>query len=317
MYARENYNKVKAIIDERRTSARSLSDSRSEELRRRSPEIREIDEELRGTGPLIFKTALEGGDIAAVKARNQELVAKRRGIVKKLGYPEDYSDVKYTCPKCSDSGYIDTDMCSCFRELLLTENIKSSGIGRLIDKQSFDNFDLSVYSFSDDVYADMGETLRIAKAYADGFGSEYRGVNLLFMGGTGSGKTHISTAIAKTVIEKGYYVLYDSAQNIISAFESDKFRSGYGQSEQTANKYLDCDLLIIDDLGAEFVNQFTVSCLYNLLNTRSNRGLSTVISTNLNMDGLKMTYDDRIFSRVYGRDYVVRLFGGKDYRINN
>ena len=313
MYARENYNKVKAIIDERRNAARSLSDFRSEELRRRSDEIREIDDELRGTGPLIFKTAVEGGDIEPIKVRNQQLVAKRRDIIKKLGYPEDYSDVKYTCTKCSDSGYIDTEMCSCFRELLLTENIKSSGIGRLIEHQSFDNFDLSVYDFSDEVYADMGETLKIAKAYAHGFGTEYRGVNLLFMGGTGSGKTHISTAIAKTVIEKGYYVLYDSAQNIISAFEADKFRSGYGQNEPTATKYLDCDLLIIDDLGAEFVNQFTVSCIYNLLNTRSNRGLATIISTNLNMDGLKMTYDDRIFSRIYGRDYVVRLFGGKDY----
>lgn len=316
MYTRENYNKVKAIIDERRSSARSLADERAEKLRSLSPEIRKIDAELRGTGVQIFKTACEGGDIAPIKEKNQKLIAKRRGIVKSLGYPEDYSDIAYTCKKCSDSGYIDTKMCSCFRELLMTENIKSSGIGRLIEHQSFENFDLSVYSYDKDVYENMQANVNIAKAYAEGFGVEFRGVNLLFMGGTGAGKTHLSTSIAKTVIARGYCVLYDSAQNIISAFEDDKFRSGYGPYEPTAGKYLDCDLLIIDDLGAEFSNQFTVSCLYNLINTRGNRGLSTVISTNLNSDGLKATYDDRIFSRIIG-DYTVLFFGGKDYRINH
>ena len=316
MYTRENYNKVKDIIDKRRSSARALADSRAERLRNLSSEIREIDDELRGTGLQIFKTACEGGDVTPIKEKNQSLIAKRREIIKSLGYPEDYSDVKYTCEKCSDSGYIDTKMCSCFRELLLTENIKSSGIGRLIEHQSFENFDLSVYSYDRDVYENMQANVNIAKAYADGFGVDFCGVNLLFMGGTGSGKTHLSTAIAKTVISRGYCVLYDSAQNIISSFEDDKFRSGYGAYEPTAAKYLECDLLIIDDLGAEFSNQFTVSCLYNLINTRGNRGLSTVISTNLNSDGLKGTYDDRIFSRIMG-DYTVVFFGGKDYRIND
>jgi DNA replication protein DnaC len=87
------------------------------------------------------------------------------------------------------------------------------------------------------------------------------------MGKTGTGKTHISTAIAREIIARGFDVIYDSAQNIISDFETDKFRSGYGQTEMRSEKYLECDLLIIDDLGTEFISQFTVACLYNLLNT--------------------------------------------------
>ena len=316
MYTRDNYNKVKALIDQRRADARTLADARAEELRLISPEIKAVDEQLRGTGLLIFKTACEGGDILPIKEENQRLIAKRREIIKSIGYLEDYSDVQYTCKKCSDSGYVDTKMCSCFKEMLLTENIKSSGIGRLIEQQSFENFDMSVFAYDKDLYGRMAENVRVAKMFADGFGSTYRGRNLLLIGNTGTGKTHISTSIAKRVISLGYNVIYDSAQDIVSAFEADKFRSGYGAYEPMAEKYLDCELLIVDDLGAEFVNQFTISCLYNLFNTRRNRGLSTVISTNLSGTALRDRYEDRIYSRIVGSDYTVLLFGGKDHRLS-
>ena len=316
MYTRENYNKVKALIDERRAAARARADARSEELRMISADIRAIDEELRGTGLLIFRTACEGGDIAPIKEQNQRLIAKRKEIIKSLGYPENYSEIEYTCKHCSDSGYVDTRMCSCFREMLLTENIKSSGIGKLIERQSFENFDLSAYAYDAALLSRMEENVRIAKLFADGFGGACRGRNLLLIGNTGTGKTHISTSIAKKIISDGYDVLYDSAQNIVSAFEADKFRSGYGAYEPAADKYLECDLLIVDDLGAEFLNQFTVSCLYNLFNTRSNRGLSTIISTNLSSTALRDRYEDRIYSRIVGSDYTVLLFGGKDRRLS-
>jgi DNA replication protein DnaC len=140
--------------------------------------------------------------------------------------------------------------------------------------------------------------------------------NLLLIGTTGTGKTHISTAIAKSVIEQGYSVLYDSAQNIISAYEDDRFRSGYGQGEHKSDKYTECDLLIIDDLGTEYSTPFSISSMYNLINTRQNRGLSTIISTNLPFDALAKKYEDRIFSRIIGRDSKILNFTGKDRRIH-
>ncbi|MBQ9070696.1 MAG: ATP-binding protein [Clostridia bacterium] len=314
MHNYENYNKVREMIDDRRAKARRLSDSRTLEMRSLSPEIARIDEELEKTGPLIFKTAVSGGDIAPLRLRNQELVARRRAIIKSLGYPEDYTDVKYYCPTCKDTGFLEnTKACSCFRRLLYSENIKSSGMGNLIDKQSFENFDISVYAYDEEVLNKMENVLSVAKEFAYNF-SKNRGKNLLLMGRTGTGKTHISTSIAKVLLEGGYYVLYDSAQNIISAFENDRFKSGFGPYEPTADKYLECDLLIIDDLGAEFVNQFSVSCLYNILNTRRNRGLPTIISTNLTASDLSSKYEDRIYSRIVGSDYKVLFFYGKDYR---
>lgn len=313
MYSYENYNSVKQEIERRRTQARAEADRRSALMRELSPEIAKIDEELAGTGLLIFKTACSGGDIAPIRKRNQELCRRRREIIKSLGYSEDYTDVHYTCTECSDTGFVDgAKMCKCFREQLVRATIVSSGIGNLIEKQSFENFSLEYYKSSPDEYKRMSANLESAKKYAKDFGKA--GGNLILMGGTGTGKTHISTAIAKEVISAGYDVIYDSIQNIISDFEYDRFRAGYAQSVPKSEKYTECDLLIIDDLGTEFSNQFSVSCLYNLINTRQNKGLSTIISTNLSPVELTGTYDGRICSRIFGC-YQILQFVGSDRRI--
>ena len=231
-----------------------------------------------------------------------------------LGYPEDYDEPKYDCPICQDTGFVDVKMCRCFKEALTASNIASSGMGKLIEHQSFENFDLEWYKGNPDAYRKAEMNLKVAKAFSKNFGKT--SANLLLVGTTGTGKTHISTSIAKELITRGFDVLYDSAQNIISDFEADKFKSGYSDKyESKGEKYLECDLLIMDDLGTEFVNQFTVSCLYNLINTRQNRGLSTIISTNLTPADLKAKYDGRIISRLLGQDYTLLQFTGKDHRI--
>ena len=295
------YDKAKAEIERRRNEARAKADSRSEILRSESDEISEIDTELASTGMLIFKTACQGGDITPIKERNKALQARRREIMVSLGYPEDYTDVHYTCKECSDTGFIDgIKTCNCFKELIIKERIASSAMGKLIEKQSFDNFDLKGFSYDKDVYE---------KIFAK------NPENLLLIGPTGTGKTHISTAIARELIHMGYDVLYDSTQNIISDFESDRFKNGYGREENKSDKYLDCRLLIIDDLGTEFSSQFTLSTIYNLLNTRQNKGLATVISTNLSPDELARKYEDRIYSRIIGSGCKVLAFYGKDRRV--
>lgn len=308
------YEKARAEIDARRNAARAEADGRNEIVRAESEEIREIDAELQNTGLLIFKTAVEGGDIAPVRERNRALQARRKEIIKSLGYPEDYTEVKYTCKRCSDTGSVDgIKMCTCLREIIVRERIAASAMGRLIETQSFDNFDLSSYSYDPKVQEKMKMVVAMAKNYVRDFGK--RRDNLLLIGPTGTGKTHISTAIARELIHQGYDVIYDSTQNILSDFESDRFRSNYGRNDTVSDKYLDCTLLIIDDLGTEFSNQFTVSTLYNLLNTRQNRGLATVISTNLTPDELARKYEDRIYSRIIGGNSKILPFEGKDRRV--
>ena len=154
----------------------------------------------------------------------------------------------------------------------------------------------------------MREIFEYCRCYADDFG---KCSDSLFMhGATGLGKTHLSLAIANVVVEKGFEVIYGSAQNLLSSLEREKFGGGSGEMEK---ELLDCDLLIIDDLGSEFSTQFTVACIYNIINTRINLGKPVIISTNLTGEELEAKYTQRITSRIIG-SYVSLLFIGKDIR---
>ncbi len=316
MYSRENFEKVKDEITRRRVAARAEADRRNEELREISPEINEIDSELTKTSLLIFRTACAGGDIEAIKKRNLELMTKRRQLTVSLGYPEDYTDVHYTCTECSDTGYVNdgTKLCRCFREGLIRETCLSSGMGNLIDKQTFENFSLDRFKSDAEAHKQMTAVLKEAKKFVANFPKKRD--NLLFVGTSGTGKTHISSAIAREVINLGYDVVYDTVQNIVDDFEEDKFRSGYGpQTDRKSEKYLECDLLIIDDLGTEFKTQYSLSVLYNLLATRYNKNLATILSTNLGTEELSAFYEGRICSRLFGKDTRVLMFVGDDARI--
>ncbi len=313
MYSYENHNKVKEQIQNSRQRALSEAKMRTEMLRLESEEFRKTDDELSATGITVFKAACKGEDIEPIKKRNLELQEKKKKLLVKMGYPADYTEPVFSCKKCSDYGYTESGaLCSCFKEALIKARISSSGMGNILEKQGFENFDCERYEGKSK--ETMKRTLQLAKQYVESF-SESKG-NLLLIGPTGTGKTHISSAIAGEIIKKGYDVIYDSVQNIVSDFEDEKFRRAYSERDAlTTEKYLECDLLIIDDLGTEFSNSFTVSCLYNLLNTRQNRGLATIISTNLSPKELASKYEDRIYSRIIGVNTTTLLFDGKDYRI--
>lgn len=317
MYAHDVYKTVKDEITAKRNKAIAEAEARNNEVRELSPKIAKIDEELSGTGYAIFKAACSGRDVEPIKRRNIELQSMRRAELAALGFPEDYTEPKFSCALCSDTGSVDLKLCECFKKRLVLENIKNSGMGKLIEEQSFENFDLEWYRKSgDEVYRRMCEYYKRAKRYAQSFGEGGGRVgNAMLIGNTGLGKTHLTTAVAKTVIEKGYNVLYDSAQNIVFDFEGERFKSGYGAGESATDRYFECDLLIIDDLGSEFVSQYSVSCLYNLINTRCNRGLPTMVSTNLTLDELTKKYHGRITSRLLSKDSELWVFDGKDHRV--
>ncbi len=313
MYTIDNFDLAKEEIGKRREAAITLAEARASEVHSKHDDIDKIDRELRASGPLIFKTACEGGDIEPIKARNANLRLQKSELLKKYGYAEDYTDPQYTCKKCSDTGYKKDKFCTCLRELVIEKNIASSGMGRLIKKQTFDNFDLSCYE-KDEQGVDIAKHyFNTAKKFADDFGTH--SINLLIMGNCGSGKTHLSSSIAGVVLRRGFCVVYESAQNIVNDFEADKFRAGFRNEEPKSDKYLDCELLIIDDLGAEFQTQFSISALYTLINTRINKGLNTIISTNLNDKQLSGTYDGRIYSRLCGEDFFRLTFNTFDHRV--
>ena len=313
MYTRDNFELAKEEISEKRQRAIAEAELRASQVHAKHADIEAIDRELRASGPLIFRTACNGGDIAPIKERNANLRLQKAELLKKYGYAEDYTEPQYACKKCSDTGYEKDRFCTCLKSLIIEKNIISSGMGRLIKDQSFDNFDLSCYEKDEQGVDVIKHYFNVAKKFAEEFGTH--NINLLIMGNCGSGKTHLSSSIAGVVLRRGFYVVYESAQNIVNDFEADKFRAGFRGEEPKSDKYLECELLIIDDLGAEFQTQFSLSCLYTIINTRINRGLSTIISTNLSDAQLSGTYEGRIYSRLCGSDFFRLTLNSFDHRV--
>ncbi len=313
-YSAENYQKIKQAYLQKQAKAKEIAQQHTVEVQGKIPEIFQIDAKLRQTAAKMMEAILSKEKvqekIAAIKGENQALQAKRKEILVQNGYPADYTEIRYDCPLCQDTGAIGTKMCSCMRQALILCGYESSGLGALMQTQTFDSFQLYYYKEEN--------ALRCAKAVLDrsqAFAREFsreNGENLLFCGKTGLGKTHLCTAIAKEVIDRGFDVVYVTAQDLFSQMESAHFRSDPKATTQV-NHYTDCDLLIIDDLGTELTNQFTVSCLYQIVNSRLNQKRSMIINTNLTQEELCARYADRITSRLFGL-FDPYLFLGQDIR---
>lgn len=313
-FNRENYNRIREEYENKYQLARDAANAKKAELHEKFPELADIDEALSRTGPAVFAAAMKGKNdlderIAKIRSENKALREKRAKFLVEHGYPADYTDVKYECEKCGDSGFVDGRMCSCMREKLIMAGYESSGVANLIKEQSFDTFSLDYYKKNRETYERMSHVFGVMKEYAEGFSGD-KCENILMMGGTGLGKTHLSSAVAKRLVERGFDVQYVSAIKMISDFESERFK---GADASMTARYYDCDLLIIDDLGCEISNQFTVSCVYNVINMRINLKKSTIISTNLSQSELRAKYWDRITSRLFG-EYRPLLFVGTDVR---
>ncbi len=317
-YNKKAYIQTKEIFKAREDRARDDAFMRKCEVEAAIPEVKQINNALASTGAEIAIELAKGSHnieerINALRDKNLALQEKRAQLLVANGYPEDYTKPKFKCEKCQDSGYVGTKLCECFHREVVENTIRNSGIGALVDRQSFDNFDLKYYSADPGTLSEMKDNLEILREYAEGFTTNRSSV--IMMGATGLGKTHMSTAIAKVVIEKGYDVVYETVQNIMSDFEYERFGRGYNTDaeEKKTDKYFNCDLLIMDDLGTELTNNFTVSCLYNLMNSRINNHLPTIVNTNLTHNELRDRYEDRVTSRLMG-EFVPIQFVGKDIR---
>ncbi len=319
-YNSELFARVKEDLDRRRQQVEAEADARRAEIEEKIPEVRELDSRLAKFGLRIMEVAMAGGDtqaaIAALRAENLDIQEKRVALLRQNGFAENYDKPKYDCKICSDSGYNGIQMCSCLRRRLTRAEIEASGLSALMQTQSFDNFSLDYYRRNPEDFAQMQENLSVIRTFAEQFGNDSSELpkNLLLVGATGLGKTHLSTALARRLIERGFDVFYNSAVGVISDFERNRFGNGImEEAARDTSRYTECDLLILDDLGTEVVNQFTLSCLYHIINTRLNLGRSTVISTNLTPADLRRVYNDRITSRLFGEFYVLP-FRGTDVR---
>jgi len=287
-----------------------------------APRVKELDAEIRGTMTELLGAALTPGSEALIEdihIRNIELQAKRQHELHSAGFPDSYLDDDYMCKKCRDTGYEGASICSCLMDLYKAEQRKSLSSLFRLGGETFDNFDLSFYD--ENPAPDTGVSPRRSMdiiyetcvEYARKFGA--KSMNLFFNGAPGLGKTFLSACIARVVADNGYSVVYDTASSVFAKFEDAKFlrTDDIDEARGEVKRCLDCDLLILDDLGTEMTTSFTVSALYDLINTRLMTGKKTIVSSNLSPAELRYRYSEQIISRLEG-EYQVLTFRGEDIR---
>ena len=218
-YNKENFKRIRAEYETKAFAAQEAADARRDELYAAIPELYEMDRRLSQFGLRIMKAALASESteekIAELRAENERITRARAALLVSRGYPADYSEPQYECTACRDTGYVGIKMCSCMRARLVEAGMYSSGLGALMQKQTFQNFSCEYYRSSPDAYRVMEDNYRYLCRYAENFSIEAGKPipeSLLFLGGTGLGKTHLSTAIARVVTERGYDVFYNRFQ---------------------------------------------------------------------------------------------------------
>jgi len=319
-YSLEVVKRARARLAQAREDRESENRQHLAEAYARVPRIREIDMQLRRTMAQAAQAAFQQGSdgrelLEQVRRANLEL-QKERAILAMEHFEEGYLDDSPICETCGGSGYIGSTMCECLQELCRQEQKKEVSI-LSGSKDAFSQFRLDYYPDRIDPKIGasprviMERNFKICRTYALTFAPSSG--NLLFVGGTGLGKTFLSACIARAVADRGCSVVYESASHLFSKLEQARF-SPSEETRREAAKFTDCDLLIVDDLGTEMPGQFITAALYSLVNDRLLAGKPMVISTNLNVEELSRRYSPQIASRLHG-SFQRLTFVGEDIRV--
>jgi len=329
-FSREIYTQATNRMQQRRKTAEQEAERRRRVIHQKIPRIAQLEQQIAGTGMRVAKLVVglspekSAEAIEQLKAFNLKTQTEIAELLLNNGFAADSLHPKYQCPVCEDTGYDGPYFCKCYKQLLTQLALEKLNRESAMELCSFDTFSLGYYStemLPEGITARdcMTDIYNQCRSYAANFALPTQenpnitpSPSLLFSGSTGLGKTHLSLAIAREVIEKGYGVLYVSSQNLLSAIEKEHFDRD-GKRTDTLELASNCDLLILDDLGAEFQTQFTQSTIYNLLNTRMIKRLPFIISTNLTLQNIEKLYTERVVSRLLGSCRVYRFYG-KDVR---
>ena len=319
-YSTEVVARARARLAEAREDRASENRQHLAQAYEQVPRIREIDMLLRKTMALTARLAFSSGTDAReameqVKEQNLALQREREYLIRE-NFDEGFLDESPICDRCGGQGYVGSSMCECLRELCRQEQKKQITV-LTGGKENFQQFKLEYYSdYLDPKYGAsprmiMERNFRTCRSYAQNFALNCG--NLLFIGGTGLGKTFLSACIARAVADKGYSVVYETSSHLFSKLEQARF-NGNEDNRREAEKFAACDLLIVDDLGTEMPGQFVTAALYSLVNDRLMAGKPMVISTNLNVEELRRRYSPQIASRLEG-SFNRLTFVGEDIRV--
>lgn len=314
----EQYNFLYAEYNETQTKNNRLLLERQKEIQSALPEIEELDRTITDLSVNMVKMAFDGmnADVEKLKKEISVISRKKESILVQNGYPADYLQPVYQCADCRDTGYIGNEKCHCFKTRIVEYLYQQSNIQDILETENFTFFSEDCYP-DDYIEETTGLTPReniqkIHRAtlyFSENF--DKTGDNLLLYGNTGVGKTFLTHCIAKRALDRSHTVVYLTSPGLFDILEKNKFDKDISSIEKSAtvSYILNCDLLIIDDLGTELCNSFTVSQLHQVIDTRLVHRKSTIISTNLSFDDLREQYSERIFSRITSSYSLLKLTG--------
>lgn len=315
-YGNKTYQEACLELERRKRQAEDASEQGRDRFYELCPRAREIREEMAQNAAGAAKAVLAGGDVRAeitrMKDRGLALKEEYSLLLEKYHFTEADVTPQYHCSHCRDTGFVDGRMCSCLKNLQRRLAYDKLSMSVPLENCTFESFSLDYYKEDDKTLRQMEKVFRACQSYAEKFRAD--SPSLLFKGGTGLGKTHLSLAIAGKALEKGFGVIYGSAQTFAVALERERFDRDLPEDGDTNSQLIECDLLILDDLGTEFSSSYVNAALYNVVNSRMLANKPTIISTNLSLKELEERYSQRFASRVTG--YYGKLeFLGRDVRV--
>lgn len=315
------YQAIMRTYDERQAASRALLAKRQAEIEQTLPAYSALQQQIIENSMNYARASLftpDSADAVQLRAQNEELSKKKEALLLANGYPADYLTPVYTCRDCNDTGMIGEERCHCFKQAVVDLLYAQSGIANIIKEENFDTFSFDYYN---DTVIDPKTKLtprqnikRIydtCQSFVRNFDREFN--NLLFYGNSGLGKTFLSHCIAKELLGTAHTVLYLTAYELFDILGKAMYDEDEGFAA-SGEHILDCDLLIIDDLGTELANAFTLSRLSLCINERFINRRSTIISTNFGVQELADHYGERNFSRIFSSYTPLRFFG-EDIRL--
>lgn len=314
------YDSIIRTYEQKQLHNRDILDKHYATAYEKLPQLKELHLAISELSIKQARKLIDGDEsaLAELKVQLKALSQEAKDLLTAGGFPTDYLDPVYSCTDCKDTGYIGNKKCHCFQKAIIDMLYTQSNLKYILQEENFDTFSFSYYSTNHidpktgaSALANMEKAYMAARDFVATFGKEFH--NLFLYGDTGVGKTFLSNCIAKELIDTSHSVIYLSSFELFDTLAKSKF--GKDEAAGQMNEHIfDCELLIIDDLGTELANSFTVSQLFLCLNERLLRRKPTIISTNLSLEALVEIYSERTFSRITS-NYTMLKLTGDDIRI--
>ena len=311
MIARTAFETILKEYDAKQLKAASELRERRERIEAAVPRLKEIENEI---AALSVSEAIarirKGGSEKDYQEKLSALRKEKEAALNAAGFCEADLSAVYECKKCSDTGYVGGELCSCFKERITNVLYDQSNLKEILKEENFGTYSIRYYPEGPSKDSALN-AVRTAKNFIDNFSSSED--NLFITGATGVGKTFLTNCIAKELLDRGCFVVYLSAIRLFDLL-SDAVFGQNKNAPDVSGEYIkrhiyDCDLLIIDDLGTEMVNSFTTTQLFGCINERIAGKKHTIISTNLSLRQLQENYSERIFSRIANKYTFIKLLG--------